>query len=248
MATQFNSKKPDKEQEALDILLKGKSDEYKGRILEYVRSAKVNADDPTFVLMAALGNLDVALVELPQEIDKGKKSLREEIDAIKTEFQNIYNTVKQESQTQNAAVQTALTAAQTKISAIETAAQKLQTQINDVGAAQTSLKEKANNMSVAMQKTTNELANSFKRIEDRDSVKLWEVGKWRSHHWILGLSGSFILLFMMIDSWRMHSELSQVTADLRSATNWLSDISEKVGYDTVKLGRIEKYLGIKPKK
>ena len=117
-----------------------------------------------------------------------------------------------------------------------------------MGDAETSLKEKANNMSVAMQKTTNELARSFKRIEDRDSVKLWEVGKWRSHHWILGLSGSFILLFMMIDSWRMHSELSQVTADLRSATNWLSDISEKVGYDTVKLGRIEKYLGIKPKK
>ena len=103
MASQFNSKKPDREQEALDILLKGKSNEYKGRTLEYVRSAKVNADDPTFVLMAALGNLDVALVELPQEIDKGKTSLREEIDAIKTEFQEIYNTVKQESQTQNAA-------------------------------------------------------------------------------------------------------------------------------------------------
>jgi hypothetical protein len=53
---------------------------------------------------------------------------------------------------------------------------------------------------------------------------------------------------MFIDSWRMHSELSQVTADLRSVTDRLSDISEKVGYDTVKLGRIEKYLGIKPKK
>ena len=162
MATQFNSKKPDKEQEALDILLKEKSDEYKGRILEYVRSAKVNADDPTFVLMAALGNLDVALVELPKEIDKGKTSLREEIDAIKTEFQTVHNTVKQELQTQNAAVQTALTAAQTKISAIETAAQKLQTLSNDVEDAETSLKEKANNMSVAMQKTTNELARSFK--------------------------------------------------------------------------------------
>ena len=89
MATQFNSKKPDREQEALDILLKGKSDEYKGRILEYVRSAKVNADDPTFVLMAALGNLDVALVELPQEIDKGKKSLREEIDGEHPTFYSI---------------------------------------------------------------------------------------------------------------------------------------------------------------
>jgi len=99
-----------------------------------------------------------------------------------------------------------------------------------------------------MEKTINELANGFKKIEDRDLAKIWEFEKWRSHHWILATSAFLIVLVMEFDSWRMHSELSQVTTDLHSATDLISDISEKVGYDTVKLGRIEKHLGIKPKK
>ena len=103
-------------------------------------------------------------------------------------------------------------------------------------------------MSLAMYKTTKELAKSFKRIEDRDSVKLWDIEKWRSHHWILAISAILILLVMQFDSWRMHSDLNRVTEDLRSATEKIADISEKVGYGTVKLGRIEKHLGINPKK
>ena len=245
MAVEFNGSKKNRELEALDLLLKGKSDEYKGRILEYVRSAKVNADDPTFVLMVALGNLDIALVDLPKAIAKGGKDLREEIDKIINEFKAVYQKAEQSFQTQNAAVQSALTAVQTKISAIETASQKLQTQIKAVEGAETRIKEKADNLTLAMEKTSKELSDGFERIEDRDLAKVWEVGKWRSHHWILAVGAMSIFLFMFIDSWRMHSELSQVTADLRSATDRISDISEKVGYDTVKLGRIEKYLGIK---
>lgn len=248
MPMQFNGKKQDKEQEALDILLKGKPDDYKGRVLEYVRNAKVDANDPTFVLMVALGNLDIALVDLPKVIAKGGKDLREEIEKIISEFKAICQKAEQASQTQNAAVQAALKAVQIKISAIEIASKNLQIQIQSVEDAETRIEEKADEMSLAMDKTIKELAKSFKRIEDRDSVKLWEVGKWRSHHWILGISGIFILLFMVTDSWRMHSELSQVREDLRSATDKISDMSEKVGYNTVKLGRIEKHLGIKPKK
>ena len=78
MAIEFNGSKKDREMEALDVLFKGKSDEYKGRIYDYIRHAKVDANDPTFLLMAALGNLDVALIDLPKEIDaSGKKSSTE---------------------------------------------------------------------------------------------------------------------------------------------------------------------------
>jgi SMC interacting uncharacterized protein involved in chromosome segregation len=253
MAIQFdgkklNNKKLDKEEEAIDILLKDKPDDYKGRILQYVRAAKVDANDPTFVLMVALGNLDIALVDLPKVIAKGGKDLREEIEKIINEFKAVCQKAEQASQTQNAAIQAALKSVQAKISAIETASEKLQTQIQSVEDAETRIKDQADHLTVAMKITTKELAHAFKRIEDRDSIKLWDIEKWRSHHWILAISAMSIFSFMFIDSWRMHSELSQVTADLRSVTDRLSDISEKVGYDTVKLGRIEKHLGIKPKK
>jgi seryl-tRNA synthetase len=248
MPMQFNGKKLDKEQEALDILLKGKPDDYKGRVLEYVRNAKVDANDPTFVLMVAIGNLDIALVDLPKVIAKGGKDLREEIEKIISEFKAICQKAEQASQTQNAAVQAALKAVQTKISAIETASKNLQTQIQSVEDAETRIKDQADHLTLAMKITTKELAHAFKRIEDRDSVKLWDIEKWRSHHWILAISAILILLVMQFDSWRMHSDLNRVTEDLRSATEKIADISEKVGYDTVKLGRIEKHLGIKPKK
>jgi flagellar biosynthesis chaperone FliJ len=248
MPMQFNGKKLDKEQEALDILLKGKPDDYKGRVLEYVRNAKVDANDPTFVLMVAIGNLDIALVDLPKVIAKGGKDLREEIEKIISEFKAICQKAEQASQTQNAVVQAALKAVQTKISAIETASKNLQIQIQSVEDAETRIKDQADHLTLAMKITTKELANAFKRIEDRDSVKLWDIEKWRSHHWILVISAILILLIMQFDSWRMHSDLNRVTEDLRSATEKIADISEKVGYDTVKLGRIEKHLGIKPKK
>jgi septation ring formation regulator EzrA len=253
MAIQFdgkklNGKKLDKEEEAIDILLKDKPDDYKVRILQYVRAAKVDANDPTFVLMVALGNLDIALVDLPKVIAKGGKDLREEINKIITDFKEICQKAEQAFQTQNAAVQAALTAVEKKISAIEIAAQKLQTQIKAVEDAETRIKEKADNLTLAMKITTKELANAFKRIEDRDLAKIWEFEKWRSHHWILATSAFLIVLVMQFDSWRIHSELNQVTTDLRSATEKISDISEKLGYVIVKVGRVEKYLGTKPKK
>lgn len=248
MAMQFNGKKLDREQEALDILLKGKSDDYKGRVLEYVRNAKVDASDPTFVLMVALGNLDIAMIDLPKVIAKGGKDLREEIGKIIIEFKAICQKAEQASQTQNAIVKAALEATQLKINAIETASKNLQIQIQSVEDAGTIITKKADEIFLAMDTTVKELTDSFKRIEDRDSVKLWNIEKWRSHHWILAISAALILIVMRFDSWQVHSDLNRVTEDLRSATEKIADISKKVGYDTVKLGRIEKHLGIKPKK
>jgi hypothetical protein len=86
VALEFNgSNNPNKELEALDVLLKGKSDEYKGRVLQYVRDAKVEANDPTFLLMAALGNLDVALIDLPkgiEAIDKTEGRIQQQLDTF----------------------------------------------------------------------------------------------------------------------------------------------------------------------
>jgi hypothetical protein len=57
----------DKNLKALDKLLKDKPDDYKGRVLEYVRASNIDADDPTFILIAAQGSLDIALEKLPIE-------------------------------------------------------------------------------------------------------------------------------------------------------------------------------------
>jgi hypothetical protein len=56
--------------EALDVLLdEDKSDAYKGRVLELVRKHKIDANDPIFLLVAGISNIDVALVDAPQKID-----------------------------------------------------------------------------------------------------------------------------------------------------------------------------------
>jgi hypothetical protein len=104
MAIEFNGSRKDKELEALDLLLKGKSDEYKGRVLQYVRNAKVDANDSTFLLMVALGNLDIALVDLPKAIDASGKKSSAEIDKIISELRTLFQTVVKQAQEQMEAI------------------------------------------------------------------------------------------------------------------------------------------------
>ena len=98
MAIEFNGSKKDRELEALDLLLKGKSDEYKGRVYDYVRNAKVDANDPTFLLMAALGNLDVALVDLPKAIEASGKKSSAEISKLITELRTMFQLAAKQAQ------------------------------------------------------------------------------------------------------------------------------------------------------
>ena len=98
MAIEFNGSKKDRELEALDLLLKGKSDEYKGRVYDYVRNAKVDANDPTFLLMAALGNLDVALVDLPKAIEASGKKSSAEISKMITELRTMFQLAAKQAQ------------------------------------------------------------------------------------------------------------------------------------------------------
>jgi hypothetical protein len=104
MAIEFNGSKKDKELEALDLLLKGKSDEYKGRVLQYVRNAKVDANDSTFLLMVALGNLDIALVDLPKAIDASGKKSSVEIGKMISELRTLFQTVVKQAQEQMEAI------------------------------------------------------------------------------------------------------------------------------------------------
>ena len=98
MAIEFNGSKKNRELEALDLLLKGKSDEYKGRVLEYVRNAKVDADDSTFILMVALGNLDVALVDLPKAIEASGQKSNAEISKLITELRTMFQLAAKQAQ------------------------------------------------------------------------------------------------------------------------------------------------------
>lgn len=104
MALEFNGAKNAKELEALDVLLKGKSDEYKGRVLQYVRDAKVDANDPTFLLMAALGNLDTALIDLPKEIDASGKKSSTEIGKMISELRTLLQKAVKQAQEQIEAI------------------------------------------------------------------------------------------------------------------------------------------------
>ena len=118
MTIEFNGSKKNRELEALDLLLKGKSDEYKGRVYDYVRNAKVDANDPTFLLMAALGNLDVALVDLPKAIEANGKKSSAEISKLITELRTMF--------------QLAAKQAQERIDAINDAEGRIQQQLDTV--------------------------------------------------------------------------------------------------------------------
>jgi hypothetical protein len=107
MVPQFNGKEPDPELTALDILLEGKSYEYKGRVLEYVRKLKIDANDPAFLLTVGIGNLDVALIDLPKAIEASVKKLNAEIvnltDDLRSMFQSAILQLKIQIQANNEA-------------------------------------------------------------------------------------------------------------------------------------------------
>ena len=123
MAIEFNDFDKDREMEALDILFKGKPDDYKGRVYDYVRKAKVDANDPTFLLMAGLGNLDVALVDLPKAIEASGKKSSAEISKLITELRTMF--------------QLAAKQAQERIDAINDAEGRIQQQLDTVSVKMT---------------------------------------------------------------------------------------------------------------
>jgi ribosomal protein S9 len=249
MAIEFNGSRKDKELEALDILLKGKSDEYKGRVLQYVRDAKVDANDSTFILMVALGNLDIALVDLPKAITIGQQGMSEEIKRVESEFGKLWRTaiaalkveiedVKTLHQSRDLTATTRERELDRKIAVVQKAMSDLDTNIKALEGIESRVKANYAGLARGLVEYKQELATGLNRLAQRDAIKVWDYDKWRAEHWLLFLGTFFLMLLVCIDSWRVHSELNQISDQLeRVLTN--------VGYNATKLGRIEKHLGIR---
>jgi hypothetical protein len=253
---EFNSSKKDKDIAALDILLKGKSDAYKGRILEYVRNAKVDADDPTFVLTVALGNLEAMLIDLPQAIESGGAESLEQIKAIITKFQ-----------TQSLG---SVADIQAKIETIESLAKTLNTNHESLKVQQSTVFKKIDETNTEMENAKTFFQNAVKvmiKFENGTDGKLDKLVKkadglvdklngieqhsipvWNINNWSVVVFLASILLCIAVGAFKTDGHLSSLEAQSNQINDRLKEVEEKVGYDTVKLGRIEKSLGIKPAK
>jgi hypothetical protein len=253
---EFNSSKKDKELQALDLLLKDKSNAYKGRILEYVRNAKVDADDPTFVLMVALGNLEAMLVDLPQTIESGGAKSLEQIKAIITKFQ-----------TQSLG---SVAEIQAKIETIESLAKKINQNHESLKVQQSTLFKKIDETNTEMENARTFFQNAAKvlikfengadgkldklvkkadgLVDKLEAIEQHSIPVWNINNWFVVTLMASILLCIAVGAFKTEGHLSSIEAQSNQINERLKEVEEKVGYDTVKLGRIEKSLGIKPAK
>jgi hypothetical protein len=253
MAVDFNGSSKSAEMEYIDVLLEGKSNEFKGRVLAFIRKYKIDANDPTFMLLVAIGGLDVALVDLPQAIDKSQQGMRGEIERVGSEFKQIWRTaitalkseledVKTVHQERDLRSTTKERELDRKIATVQTAISALDANILTLKGIEYRIKADSSSLAKELVAYKQELATGLNKLEERDSIKIWDYDKWRAEHWLLFLGTVFLGLLFCIDSWRVHSELERVSKKL-------DNVLTQVGYNATKLGRIEKHLGVKkPKK
>jgi hypothetical protein len=252
MAVNFNGSSKNAEMEYIDILLEGKSNEFKGRVLAFIRKYKIDANDPTFMLLVAIGGLDVALVELPQALATGQKGMSEEVKRIEGEFGKLWRTaiaalkseieevktVHQERDLRSTAKEREL---DRKIAVVQTAILAVDSNIKALEGIESRIKADYASLLRGLTAYKQELATGLDKLEERDSIKIWDYDKWRAEHWLLCLGTFFLALIFCIDSWRTHSDLNLVSEKL-------DRVLTKVDYNATKLGRIEKHLGVKKPK
>jgi hypothetical protein len=252
MAVNFNGSSKNAEMEYIDILLEGKSNEFKGRVLAFIRKYKIDANDPTFMLLVAIGGLDVALVDLPLAIAQGQQGMSEEIKRVEIEFGKLWRTaiaalkseiedVKTVHKDRDLRATTREGELDRKIVVVKTAMSDLNTNIKALEGIESRIEADYSSLVRGLAAYKQELATGLNKLEQRDSIKVWDYDKWRAEHWLLFLGTVFLGLLFCIDSWRVHSDLNRVSAKLdRVLTN--------VDYNATKLGRIEKHLGVKKPK
>jgi hypothetical protein len=252
MAVNLNGSSKNAEMEYIDILLEGKSNEFKGRVLAFIRKYKIDANDPTFMLLVAIGGLDVALVDLPQAVAKGQQGMSEEIKRVESEFGKLWRTaiaalkaeieevkaVHQERDLRSTAKEREL---DRKIAVVQTAILAVDSNIKALEGIESRIKADYSSLLRGLTAYKQELATGLDRLEERDSIKIWDYDKWRAEHWLLVMSTFFLALIFCIDSWRTHSDLDLVRERL-------DRVLTKVDYNATKLGRIEKHLGVKKPK
>jgi hypothetical protein len=252
MAVNFNGSSKNAEMEYIDILLEGKSNEFKGRVLAFIRKYKIDANDPTFMLLVAIGGLDTALVDLPQAIAKGQKGMSEEIKRIEGEFGKLWRTaiaalkseikdIETVQKTRDLTATTKERELDRKIVAVQTAMSDLDTNVKALEGIESRIKADYMSLARGLAAYKQELATGLDKLEQRDSIKVWDYDKWRAEHWLFLISTMFLALLFGIDSWRTHSDLNRVSEQL-------DRVLTKVDYNATKLGRIEKHLGVKKPK
>ena len=252
MAVNLNGSSKNAEMEYIDILLEGKSNEFKGRVLAFIRKYKIDANDPTFMLLVAIGGLDVALVDLPQAVAKGQQGMSEEIKRVESEFGKLWRTaiadlkaeiedVKTVHQEQDLRSTTREGQLNQKIAVLTAAISALDTNIKALEGIESRIKADYLGLATGLAAYKQELATGLNKLEQRDSIKIWDYDKWRAEHWLFLISTMFLALLFGIDSWRTHSDLSRVSEQL-------DRVLTKVDYNATKLGRIEKHLGVKKPK
>ena len=252
MKLDFNGSSKNAEMEYIDILLEGKSNEFKGRVLAFIRKYKIDAKDPTFMLLVAIGGLDVALVDLPQAIAKGQQGMSEEIKRVESEFDEIWRTaiadlkaeiedVKTLHQERDLTSTTKEGQLDRKIATVQTAISAVDTNIKALEGIESRINAGYSSLATGLVAYKQELATGLNKLEQRDSIKIWDYDKWRAEHWLLFVGTVFLGLLLCIDSWRVHSELNLVKEKLER-------VLTHVDYNATKLGRIEKHLGVKKPK
>lgn len=252
MAVNLNGSSKNAELEYIDILLEGKSNEFKGRVLAFIRKYKIDANDPTFMLLVAIGGLDVALVDLPQILAQGQQGMSEEMKRVKSDFTKLWQpaiaalkaeieevkTLQQEGDVRANRKERELSQ---KVTTVENAIFAVGTNIKALEGIESRIKADYVSLGRGLSAYKEELATGLNKLEERDSVKVWDYDKWRAEHWLLFVGTVFLGLLVCIDSWRVHSELNLVKEKL-------DRVLTHVDYNATKLGRIEKHLGVKKPK
>ena len=252
MAVNFNGSGKNAEMEYIDILLEGKSNEFKGRVLAFIRKYKIDANDPTFMLLVAIGGLDVALVDLPQILAQGQQGMSEEMKRVKSDFTKLWQPaitalkaeieeVKRLQQEGDVRATRKERELSQKMATVENAIFALDTNIKALEGIESRIKSDYLGLARGLKEYKEELANGLNKLEERDSVKVWDYQKWRAEHWLLFVGTVFLGLLFGVDSWRVHSELNRVNQQLEQ-------VLKHVDYNATKLGRIEKHLGVKKPK
>ncbi len=72
-----NPRIPPTEKRLIDIALEGKSDEFKQRVWQIVAETDITGDDPTFLLLVALGRMEAYLDDIPTKLDRQVEQLRQ---------------------------------------------------------------------------------------------------------------------------------------------------------------------------
>ena len=88
---------PKRDKELLDLALEGRSDTFKVKVFEIVRKFKLDASDPSFLLLLSTGQLEVLLDEFPAAFEslftsllaKLQQQLKQSEDALRSEIKTL---------------------------------------------------------------------------------------------------------------------------------------------------------------